>query len=78
MQEQQLSRMIELKNVAGLLMLCELSTKKLCVERIDTYSDMIGYDFAEGRASSTSKLDSLSGHRAARRKCLDPKLQGSR
>ena len=39
--------------------------------RIDTYSDMIGYVFSEGRASATSKLNELSGHSAARRILLD-------
>ena len=43
-----------------------MSTENLCVERMDTYADMTGYVFSESRASATSKLNAISGHRAAR------------
>ena len=75
-QEQQLGRIIELKKVAGLLTPGDLSTKNLCIELVDTYSDIIGLVFAEGRASATSRLNSRSGHRAARRNLLALQTSG--
>ena len=45
----------------------DLLIKNLCIERIETYSDIIGYVFSEGRAS---------GHRAARGIFRDPKTPG--
>ena len=55
-----------MKKVAGLLNPGDLLTKNICIERIDTYPDIIGYVFSEGRGSATSKLNAISGHRAAR------------
>ena len=69
--EQQFKRIIELKTVAGFLSPWDLLTNSFSVERIDMYSDMIGYIFAEGCAAPTPKFDSFSGHGAARRISLD-------
>ena len=75
-QKQQLRRIIELKKVAGLLNPGDLLTKNLCIERIDTYSDLICYVFYEGRVSATSKLNAISGHRAARWIFREPQTPG--
>ena len=47
LQEQQLKKVIELKKVAGLENPSDLLTKHLSRERIDHYSDIIGYSYAE-------------------------------
>ena len=56
LQEQQLRKVVELKKVAGLENPRDLLTEHLAQERIDHYCELIGYSFADGRASSTAGL----------------------
>ena len=56
LQEQQLSKVVELKNVPCLENPTDLRTKHVSVERITTYSGRIGYTHVSGRTSSTAGL----------------------
>jgi hypothetical protein len=78
LQEQQLRKVVELKKVAGLENPSDLLTKHFTQERIDHYCELIGYSFADGRASSTAGLhflrenvSLLDGINAATRLCHD-------
>ena len=54
-------RILEMHKVAGLENPADFLTKYLTRERIDAYSDLIGYRFEEGRAQSTAQLHSCRG-----------------
>ena len=57
LQEQQLRRILEIRKVEGLKNPGDLFTKNLALERVDTFSGMIGYKFVSGRAAGTAALD---------------------
>ena len=59
LQEQQLRHVVDLRKVEGLKNPGDLCTKYLSLERIDTYSDMMGYEYASGRADATADLNIL-------------------
>ena len=60
LQEQQLRRVVEFKKVEGLNNPEGLCTKPLSRERIDTYTKLIGYKFADGRAELAVTLNSCA------------------
>ena len=59
LQEQQLRDIVELKKVPGLENPGDLLSKNLSQERIDHYSELIGYAYVSGRAELTSGLHSI-------------------
>ena len=59
LQEQQFRRVVDLRKVEGLKNPGDLCTKYLSLDRIDTYSDMMGYEYASGRADATADLNML-------------------
>ena len=66
LQEKQLRKIIEMHKVAGLLNPSDLLTKHLSRERVDCYSSMLNYRFADGRAAAAAKLHSIDESRFLR------------